>query len=213
MRALALVVTALAATGCAASLRPAVAYRSSSAESAADRDVTARAESSAAWGSDAHDPSIAVFVDRAPEGVAIDGDEIHVATGYAHVVVGSFRLYIPTDGISSPGGPAALFAVRDYVDSWRGPFCAPQVVLTWATLFLWSLSPTAWPCWAADDIDRRDVTAGLAAIAKAAGGDAAIASYHGAAHGISVAGRGSATGWVVRLDPRVKAALAAASKP
>lgn len=198
----------LASSGCAATLEPRVAYRASTSGSydrALDESpghYQVRLSPDARTAEESH---VAVYFETLPQGVERQGQSIRVLPGFNHRVLGSARLYIDGAlGISSMTSYAALADFADYANRWRRPYCYPQVILTWATVLLWSVLPPAWPCWGDTDISREKSVDLLTKIAVWAGGDAVIAGYFPHAEGISYDVPGTTVGFVLLLDPRVK---------
>lgn len=143
---------------------------------------------------------VVVLIDTVPQGIEVEDGKIQVAEGYAHRLVGKFVL--------SPGsgwGFTALFHFSDYENSWRKPYCYPQVVLNFATLAMWgSLVPLSYPCWGDPSMTKQDVVREAKALAGAADGDLVILGYIGAGYQGDPNQVIGAAGYVLRADPRMK---------
>jgi hypothetical protein len=85
---------------------------------------------------------VAVLVATLPDGVKRDGPTLVVDTA-------RYRLLARVSAEPNDGG-AAFFGLWWYEynddESWRTPYCAWQVPLSWLTLTLWSQLPVHYPC-------------------------------------------------------------------
>ena len=71
-----------------------VAYRSATQE-AQNEAIAARAAGKEL----ANSKSVRVFIDETPKGIVMQGDRITIEPGYAHRVLGSFRIYTVGQGL------------------------------------------------------------------------------------------------------------------
>lgn len=112
-----------------------------------------------------------VFVDTIPEGLRLQDGQLSVEDGYAHKIVGKFVL------LNTRKRLYWFPPFFDYEDKWRKGFCYWQVPLVWATLGVWSISPTAIPCHPAEKQPKAVWVKEVRAVAIAGNADSAIMSY------------------------------------
>lgn len=134
---------------------------------------------------------IPIFIDTMPEGITLKDNVVSVEEGYAHRILGKFTLE-PHGGIFPP-----------YKTSWRKPYCYPQNVLFLATLFIWGLVPTYYPCYATEALRKEEILDAAKHLAYEAGGDMVLASYgpmSSQTHATTL------VGFIVKSDPRFQTA-------
>jgi hypothetical protein len=185
----------LVVSGCGA-IRPTIEYtRFGEADPERDRSVVNDVRQSY----EAPPPSaqqVAVLVDTIPEGLDVGTGQIKVVDGYQHQLVGKFQLTH-----ASRAGSLSLWWFSDYESDWRRGYCYPQVVLTLATLMIWSMTPLAVPCWGDPRMTKVDAIAYARRIATAAGGDLVIMGYGRRFDSELIL---DAAGIILRADPRMK---------
>ena len=96
--------------------------------------------------------------------------------------------------------PAGAF-FYPYREGWRKPVCYPQRVLVVATLFVWAIVPTSWPCFVSEGTvdERRDrIVEAMKRATKTMGGNMVIVAGFGGT--ITVARTSSASAVVSTMD-------------
>lgn len=138
---------------------------------------------------------VRVFVDSLPPGVEMTNGEIQLQPGYSHRLLAKFTLK------SGHGkGLSGLRGFPDYRAGWKKGYCYPQTVLTYLTIFIWSILPPAYPCYGSAVVPKEDMVEDLKALGAAAGGDLVVAGYRGG-DGADVH---SAVGFILMMDPRFR---------
>jgi hypothetical protein len=85
------------------------------------------------------EPDVAFMIDTLPEGIEITNGVMAAKPGYPYTIVGTMAI-----SASGTGYPSIIF--DDFTDVGHKVLCWPQVPLMWASLTLWIVSPTVWPC-------------------------------------------------------------------
>src|SRR5688572_26876616 len=173
--------------GCGAVHRKATFSSTGAADPAADTKIRDEFKAAREQPLSAEAQAVTVLIDTVPEGVSLEGGVLGIEEGYEHRILGKFTLT----------GDSGLFPA--YKTSWRKPYCYPQSVLVVATLFLWAMVPTFYPCFTTEMITKAEMVDALKLLAYEAGGDLVIATYltedqDRATH---------AVGFVLQADPRV----------
>jgi len=132
---------------------------------------------------------VTVLVETFPEGLVIEEGTLRVLEGFSHEVIARFKLF-PDRGV-----------FVDYKDTWRKALCYPQDVLVVATLGIWVIVPTNYPCFVEGSPDKLVWLEDVRRAAKAAGGDLAIISF--------MDGPGSdrawgVSGYIIKSDKKAK---------
>jgi hypothetical protein len=138
---------------------------------------------------------VRVLIDTLPPGVEMASGEIQIQQGYSHRLIGRFSL----DG-GQRKGLAALRGFPNYRAGWKKGYCYPQTVLTYLTLFIWSILPPSYPCYASATVPKEDLVNDMKALAAASGGDVVVAGYQ---EGADDRAKG-ATGFILAVDPRFR---------
>jgi hypothetical protein len=136
-----------------------------------------------------------VFIDSLPPGVTVANGEIQIDPNYQHRLIGRFTM---AGGHGK--GLSALRRFPNYRAGWKKGYCYPQTVLTYMTLFIWSLLPPAYPCYGSATVAKEHLVGDMKALASAAGGNLVVAGYTEA----SDTDAAGATGFILVLDPRTR---------
>lgn len=196
----ALLIALLAATtqGCASAVwHPRV--DSVSGEYKNTEAISAKADDAVEGSAD----DVKAIVMQLPPGVTIEGDVLTVDPN-RYEVLGKVS-----------AKPASDF-FYPYREGWRRPVCHPQRVLAVATLFVWLVVPTSWPCFVSGGSvdDRRDrIVEAMKRATHAMGGNMVLIAGFGGTVMISktsstsaVVGQMEATegvGWAIRVKTDV----------
>jgi hypothetical protein len=189
-----LLITALGSGGCASAVwHPRV--ESVSGQYQNTTAVTAKAEAIAEGEAD----EVKAFVAQLPPGITIQ-DGVLKADPEAYEVLGQVT-----------AKPAGEF-FYPYRESWRKPVCYPQRVLTIATLYMWFLVPSVWPCFISPGTveERRDaIVEAMKRATKAMGGNMVLVTGFGGTTSIVATSKTSASvstmeategvGWAIRV--------------
>ena len=132
---------------------------------------------------------VTVLVETFPEGLVIEEGTLRVLEGFSHEVIARFRL-VPDRGI-----------FVDYKDPWRKFVCYPQDVLIIATLGVWAIIPTSYPCFAEANPDKVAWLEDVRRATKAAGGDMAIISFMDSPNSDEAWG---ISGYIIQSDKKAK---------
>jgi hypothetical protein len=73
----------------------------------------------------------------------------------------------------------SVWTFTDYRAGWRKVYCYPQVILTYASVLVWSFLPPSYPCWAngAGGVTKRDLVEDLRLLTDVMGGNLAVATF------------------------------------
>lgn len=137
--------------------------------------------------------NVTVLIDTLPKGVTMTVGGIKVEDGFEHEIIGKFGI-----GSSAASGSGYFFA--NYRETWRKPVCYPQTVLWFATLAIWGMVPTYWPCYTTDYISKEEFIEQLRLVGYLAGGNLVIANFLQADQESAA----SAFGFILRQDPRTR---------
>lgn len=177
---------AIATVGCGTLHREVKFTSAGAADPRADAQVKERFEEIRDEPLSEDEEKVVVLIDTVPAGVSLKDGILTIEEGYEHQIVGKFTM-APDMSFFPP-----------YREGWRGGFCHPQRILLVATLFVWMIVPTYYPCFAHATLPKADMVDYFKRLGHAAGGDLVIASYiledqEDVAQGM---------GYVLKRDPR-----------
>jgi hypothetical protein len=133
--------------------------------------------------------AVTVLIDTVPEGISLEDGVLGVEDGYQHQIVGKFKV-----------GPDAGFFPA-YKEGWRKGVCYWQQPLVVATLFIWMLVPTYYPCYVTHALPKIEMVDALKRVAYEAGGDMVVATYLQENQDKAM----TAVGFIIQADPRMMA--------
>lgn len=184
-----LLMAAMMTMGCATLHRKATYSATGAADLSADLKILEEYKASRDNPLPKEAENIPVFIDTMPEGITLKDNVVSVEEGYEHRILGKFKL------------DADMAIFPPYRSSWRKPYCYPQNVLVIATLFIWGLVPTYYPCYATQALSKADILETAKHLAYEAGGDMVLASYGPMS---SQTHASSLDGFIVKADPRLQ---------
>ena len=184
-----LVALTLLSTGCAPLHRTVEYTATGAADPRGDTKIKENFEAGRESPLPADAENVTVMIDTVPEGITLENGVLGVEDGYQHRIVGKFKV-----------GPDAGFFPA-YKQGWRKGACYWQQPLVIATLFIWAIVPTYYPCYTTPALPKAEVVDALKRVAFEAGGDMVVATYLQESQDQA----SSAVGFIIQTDPRMLA--------